>query len=48
MVSLPAGAIHEAGDNDLIELLGLAPAGVIHEAGDNDLIELLGLFSGWC
>ena len=40
--------MHEAGDDGLIELLGLAPAGVIHEAGDDDLIELLGLASGWC
>ena len=48
MVSLPIGVIHEAGDSDLIELLGLAPAGVIHEARDDDLIELLGLASGWC
>ena len=32
------GVIHEAGDVDLIELLGLASGCVMHEAGDGDRI----------
>jgi hypothetical protein len=38
LVSLPTGVMHEAGDSDLIELLGLAPAGAMHEAVDGERI----------
>jgi hypothetical protein len=48
LILLPVGVIHEARDDGLIELIGVASVGVVHEAGDDDLIELPGLASGWC